>query len=204
MKFIITSFLLLVLAVITISAFTITEITAPPTGFTTVTSDQVNVSGGINGSTASSLYTRYGPISETNLSNNMVNVSILQKNTSTGSYKILDTSVMNVSNFTRMSWNLTVTVDEGYNWIRLNFTNVTTSQGGVLGVQTDERIINLDSNLYMLNIGGLDKINFTLDDGHIEIAGNLTIRANVTGQGQFCCFTSAGMLYASTNECDGS
>lgn len=160
--------ILIIGLIIDTTAYTTTEITAPPAGFTFTTSTSVNISGGINASGFPDLFVN-GSIDA------WIGVMIMNKSCQSCSYDNHSNYVIKASNgSTSVFWNQTITLGEGYNWIYLNFTNATVA---VLPAHTvtEVRIINVDTEKYKLNVGGFNKINFTVDVGNISTAGNVRI-----------------------------
>ena len=147
-------------------AFTTVEITAP-SDLTYQNSTSVNISGGIN-ITAFPYLSADSGSSDVNITRHTVNVTILTKTTSSGTYSILASSLpltINASNDTvKNFWNYTATLPEGRNYIRLNFTNVSrNADGSYGGALTAERIVQIDTAPFLLNFSGkLHLENFNL------------------------------------------
>jgi len=164
------AFIIALLTIAFASAFTYNQITAPAE-FYTSSSLEVNISGGINISAFPYLKT-----TGNNATSHVINVTILNKSSSSGSYGILANSLsltINASNYTEQKfWNYTATLTEGYNWIRLNFTNVSRNDDGSFGGSlTAERIVNVDTKAFMITVGQFDTINISTKEGDINISG---------------------------------
>lgn len=147
------------------------QITAPPSTFTTQSSTSVNVSGNVN-------VTYYGILNGSN-PNLKIEVMIMNRSCSTCSYDNHSNYIINGSE--GAFWNQTITLGSGYNWIYLNFTNATAIGGVASHVTTSANVINIDPDMYKLNIGGSDKINITLDTGNLATAGTVTSAGYLTG-----------------------
>ena len=164
--------------VLSAAAFRFNQITAP-VAYSTSTSTSVNISGGINITAFPFLAIKN--MSESNFSTHVINVTILNKSSSSGAYGILASSLSLTVNATNLTgdtnnfWNFTATLKEGRNWLRLNFTNVSRNDDGSFGGSlTDEVIIDIDTKKYLLVLGGkanLPNINFSLDSGNVNISG---------------------------------
>ena len=165
--------------IISAAAFTTNEITAP-SAYQTYNTLTVNISGGLNVSAFSFLTARN---TSANFTQHVINITILNKSSSSGAYGILDSSLSLTINATNRTpdvfWNFTATLTEGRHWIRLNFTNVSRADDGSFGGSLSaERIVDIDLEAYVLTIGQFDKINFSLDSGNITIAGNYATNKN--------------------------
>lgn len=151
---------MLVLA-IAVTGFSSIQITAPTSTFETQSTTSVNVSGGLNATAYPEL--KHG---------DRIQVKIYNKSCHSCGYTNHSSYTLNITNSSQTEpWNKTITLVAGYNWIFLNFTNVTKAVKPNHRV-TSARIINVDPDMYTLNIGGFDTINFTLDKGDISIGGD--------------------------------
>lgn len=147
--------------IISVLAYSSNEITAPA-AYSTSSTLTVNVSGGINASSYDGI-----------VGGSVVNVTILNKSSSSGAYGILAASLSLTCNASNGSldyfWNYTATFTEGRQWIKLNFTNVSFNNN--VGSLSAERIVQIDLDATMLSLYG-GKINFT-DTGNINISGTI-------------------------------
>lgn len=179
MKFLYVSSIAIIL-IIALSAFLTIEIT-DPTSLTSQTSTSVNVSGGINASAYDDL-----------TGGEMIGVMIMNKSCSSCVYSNHSNYIIRPSNSTNnIGWNRTITLSPGYNWIYLNFTNVTNIRGQKYAgsVGSDVSIVNIDPDRYILNVGGLNQINFTLDAGNITLAGNIKVAGCIQYNCSYACVT---------------
>lgn len=179
---ILTAFIILMLIITAIGGFTYNEITAPNASSSTVTSTTVNISGMINLSGFPYLIrTACLNLSQicSNLTHHVINVTILNKSSSSGAYGILASSLSTTVNVTNTSghtgldfWDFQATLsDESYHWIKLNFTNVSRADDGSnIGSLTAARIINVDVDLYMIKIPTYN-MSFKTADGTTSYCG---------------------------------
>lgn len=159
MRKILATLLTFLICAFTVSGYT-TYLFAAPAEYLTSTSTGINFSGQINSSGVAGLD-----------EGEVVNVTVMNKSSSSGSYGFLDataSSVVNASGelWEDEFWNITATLTEERHWIKLNFTNST--EGGTV---TSEAIIDIDTDYYVLTVGQFDKINLSLDTGHINTTG---------------------------------
>lgn len=145
---IITSLIIGLMLIVSALAYTTTQITAPTADFETQESQSVNVSGMVNASA-------FPDIRELNSS--LINITIMNKSCQSCGYDAHSSYIINVSNQNGsldVFWNQTITLQPGYNWIFLNFTNVSVA---VLPAHTvtEARIINIDPERFILDIGDL-------------------------------------------------
>lgn len=170
-----------------VAGFSTVEITAP-TSFQFLNSTLVNISGGINTSGFPFLLDSKTGL---NLSTHVINVTILTKTTAAGSYSILATSLpltINATNLTNSLnfWNFTATLPEGRNYIRLNFTNVSRNAQGVFGgALSAERIVQIDTNLLLINI--TNKIHFENNISINSYQGGARFNCGVSSIGTWNC-----------------
>ena len=154
------------------AGFSTVEITAPTSLILYQSSLEVNISGGIN-ITAFPYLSNDPSKNDTNTTSHVINVTILTKTTSAGSYSILAASLpltINASNTTTKDfWNYTATLPEGRNYIRLNFTNVSRHADGTYGgALTAERIVQIDTEPTLINFSAklhLEGGNLSLNSG---------------------------------------
>ena len=163
-----------------VSGFSTVEITAPSDS-TYQSTLAVNISGGINVSAFPFLlFTGANHSNNDTVARHVINVTILTKTSSSGTYSILAASLpltINATNGTPQNfWNYTATLSEGRNYVRLNFTNVSINDKGEYGgALTAERIIQIDTEPLLINFSG--KL-------HLE-GGNLSV--NSGGGTRFDC-----------------
>ncbi len=184
MKIIGLVFLLCILFVFLASAFTTVEITKP-TEFSYQESLTVNVSASINISGFPFLISTGFVLSDDatstnfNISRHIIGFNILNHSgSSTDAYGILLTTsdlTINATNDTSSPPNIfdfLANLTSERHWIKINFTNVSRADDGTFGgALTAERIVQVDSRGNILNVGGFDTINLSLDTGDISIGG---------------------------------
>ena len=195
-------------------AFSTVEITKP-TAFSYQEVLEVNISGALNISGFPYLtYTaRKGNGTQENgsfnagfnFSDEIINITILNKSSSAGSYGYLASFAVNVTNRTPdMFWNYTATLTQGRHWLRLNFTNVSRQDNGAFGgALTSERIVQIDIKGNILNIGGFGTVNITLDNGNINTSGYLFTSKNLSvideaGNRVYCGFVRSKGVFNCT------
>ena len=204
---IITAIITIILTAIQITAFSTIEITAPA-AFSYQETLLVNISGSINASGFPFL-NNPSTTSGGNYTVDVVNITILNHSgSSTDAYGILAASLpllINATNDTTFSavfWNFSATLTNERHWIKLNFTNVSRNDDGSFGgALSAERIIQIDVSGNILNVGGFDTINLSLDTGDINTSGGLHISKNIsmlnTAGNRFTC----GINNAGTFSC---
>lgn len=214
---VITSYIIGALLMISVVvAFSTVEITAP-TSFTYQSSLQVNVSCGINISGFPYLYENINFSSrQSNVTSQVVNVTILNKSSEAGNYTILTSSLpltVNASNGSLAPfWNFTATLADGRHWLKCNYTNASRNAAGdFISALTAERIVQIDIERDVFGIMG-GTINFSTN-GDINTSGlfhtnkgivtaeagatsastctNGEIRGNWSGTDQLCLCVSA-------------
>lgn len=193
---------------ILVSAFSTVEITAP-TAFSYHTTLGVNVSGGINVSGFPYLMIVDNASSwRANMSRHILNVTVLNCTLGTNStctYGILAASLSLTVNATNDSasaanfWNYTATLTEGRHKIRLNFTNVSRADDGSFGgALSAERIVQIDVEYDIINVGGYGSINMSPTAGSINVSGTISTpllalqnQTQITGT---CTASEAGQM----------
>lgn len=184
---IISHILVLLTLIFSVSAFLTTEINAP-TKFSYQEVLTVNVSAVINVSGFPFLSSTGFEGTDFNITRHIINVTILNHSgSSTDAYGILDSSLILTVNATNdtsapaMFWNFTATLTNERQWIKVNFTNVSRADDGTFGgALTAERIIQIDVKGNIINVGGFDTVNISLDTGAINTSGPLHIGGNIS------------------------
>ena len=188
------SVIMVILLSVFVIGFSVNEI-SKPLAYSTSTSLKVNVSGGFNASGITGLQ-----------ANDTINVTILNKSSLSGAYGIYNGTgdtigglhgyIINASGETAGShrfWNKTITLTEERHWIRLNCTNCTS--GGSL---TSERIIDIDIDYNVYQLGRFDTLNFSLDTGNFNTSGTISAPVfkfqNASADDGSCDFAKTGEL----------
>ena len=172
--------------VLSAAAFLTVEITAP-TAFSYQETLEVNVSAGLNITGFPFLINVGSNNGSVNSTNATVGINILNHSGSgTDTYGILASSTgltITISNGTTPSadagnfWNFTATLTNERQFIKVNFTNVSRKDDGSFGgVLTAERVVQIDTSGNILNLGGFDTRNISLDDGTINMSGLIVPR----------------------------
>ena len=111
-------------------------------------------------------------ITNTDDEDTLFNLNVYNKSSSSGDYSLLFSANITNSTF----WNRTFTLkgDKEYvrHWIYFNFTNLTSS-----GVVSNTRVIDIDTDLYIISLGPDPTINFSVDSGDIKIKGVMNASA---------------------------
>ena len=214
MKFISISLFFIIGFLLLTSAFSTVEINAP-TDFIYQEVLTVNVSAAMNVSGFPFLIRLCTNASAecNNVTRHVINVTILNHSgSSTDAYGILASSLpltVNVTNDTSapaMFWNFSASFTNGRQFIKVNFTNVSRdSTGSFGGALTSERIVQIDVAGNVINLGGFDKINISLTEGHINTSGGfmgkfLDLLTNVPESSETCAASNRGLIiYNSTD-----
>ncbi len=170
MRLIILTLIELFVIVLMVSGFSTVEITAP-SALKYETSTAVNISCGINITGFPYLSADTG--GDNNITRHVLNITIYTKETSSGIYTILPSSLnltMNASNDTQQNfWNYTATLSEERNYVKCGFENVSrNADGSYGGVNTSERIVQVDSAPNLINFSSnlhLENFNLSINSG---------------------------------------
>lgn len=111
----------------------------------------------------------------TNVSSHIINVTILNKSSSSGAYGILASSLsltVSAANDTAFFWNYTATLTEGdRHFIICNFTNVSRNDDGSWGgALTGRALVQIDADATVLGFSGYN-MSFVTADGTTSYCG---------------------------------
>lgn len=161
-------FFIIVLTTLAVIAATSYNFRAP-SEFTTLTSTSVNFSTVFN---------------QTNNDATVFNITIYNSsndNPSRNYSKFTDSGNITISRviLNGTFWNLTnyTLKDNTRHWIFFNITNGSSTRGPIL---SDVTIFDIDTRFLVFNLGGLDKINFSIDTGDINTSGRIFAARNVS------------------------
>ncbi len=198
-KTIFLSFVIALITILSVIAFTGVEKTAPINTYSTSTTTDINISGRINASGLTFINGSGRNPTRPLRGGDVINVTILNCTlglSSTCTYGILASSLsltLNASNGSiDYRWNFTASFTEGFHLIALNFTNATGVNGTGGGLLSNVTAIEIDVDYNIITIGQ-DVINLSTDTGNINISGILSADGGiVSGDGVTFGNTSVG------------
>ncbi len=183
LKTIILSFVIALITILSVMAFTGVEKTAPINTYSTSTTTDINISGRINASGLTFINGSGRNPTRPLRGGDVINVTVLNCTlglSDTCTYGILASSLsltLNASNASTgheaQFWNFTASFTEGFHLIKLNFTNATGLNGTGGGLLTNKTAIEIDVDYNIITLGQ-DVINLSTDSGNINMSGILS------------------------------